>query len=146
MSKSIEELKAERREIDRRIKAQIRAEQRQRQEALLSARQDLGLWLTEAVGADTVEQVEQVREYLGSDNRLSAIRNTLATSARIEPAPDVAPVTDDPGAAAVADSPGSVLTDPAPIARDEVTGSPDRNAPHDPGPDGRLGGGFRPLA
>lgn len=66
-TKNIAEMEAKRRELDREIKAAKRAEAKRRREELLSARQALGVWLAEAVNADTVDAVARLREALDTD-------------------------------------------------------------------------------
>ncbi|MGH3087202.1 MAG: hypothetical protein ACRDSJ_07785 [Rubrobacteraceae bacterium] len=65
-SKTIEEMETERRALDRRIRAAKRAAAKAQSERVMSAQQDLGMWLCDAVGADTVEAVEALRAVLNS--------------------------------------------------------------------------------
>lgn len=142
MTKSIDELKNERRDIDRRIKAQIRAEQRRQKEELLSARQELGLWLTEAVGADTLDLIATVRAFLGTDKNVGAIRKKLAEGDGGEPTADAADEPDGFGPFPVEVSSGSVMTHPSPAAPIQTPGSSDRAAPDPSGSDAVF---LRPL-
>ena len=66
-TKKIADMEAKRRKLDREIKAAKRAEAKRLREELLSARQSLGVWLAEAVNADTVEAVARLREALGTN-------------------------------------------------------------------------------
>ena len=65
MTTTIEKMEAQRRTLDSKIRAAKRAAEAKEREAFLSARQALGVWLAGAVGADTLEGVERLREVLG---------------------------------------------------------------------------------
>lgn len=65
-TKTIADMEARRRKLDREIRSAKRAEAKRQREALLSARQALGVWLSESVGADTLEAVGLLREALST--------------------------------------------------------------------------------
>lgn len=98
--KSVEKMQAERRELDRRIRAAKRAEKKAAEEALLSERQALGVWLAESVGADTIEDVQTLRTEVESGQVHHLLRNALgAQSSDTEPAASAAAGGDHHGSA-----------------------------------------------
>lgn len=80
MSKTISDMEGQRRELDRQIRAAKRAEAKAATAALLSARQDLGVWLTETAGADTIDSVERLRRVLDSEQIRTHLREQIRTS------------------------------------------------------------------
>lgn len=70
---------AQRRELDRQIRAAKRAEAKAAKEALLSARNDLGVWLTKAVGADTIDDIAALRSALDSGQIQRHLRTEVGT-------------------------------------------------------------------
>lgn len=89
-AKKIADMEAQRRKLDREIKAAKRAEAAAAKEALLSARQSLGVWLAEYVGADTPEAVARLREALSTGQ----VRAHLAAKVAAE-SPDTSAQADD---------------------------------------------------
>lgn len=90
-TRTVEKMQAERRELDRRIRAAKRAEKKAAEEALLSKRQALGVWLAESVGADTIEDVKTLRTEVESGQVHHLLRNALgAQSSDTEPAASAA--------------------------------------------------------
>ena len=89
-TKKIAEMEAQRRKLDREIKAAKRAEAKRQREALLSARQALGVWLAESVGADTQEAVARLREALSTGQ----VQRYLAEKVSAE-SPDTSAQDDD---------------------------------------------------
>lgn len=63
-NKNIDGMVAQRRELDRQIRAAKRAEAKAVKEALRFERQALGVWLAESVGAVTIEDVRMLRAAL----------------------------------------------------------------------------------
>lgn len=80
MTKTIEVMKAERRRLDREIRAAKRAEIKAAKEALLSERRSLGVWLSESVGADSVESVKALKTALGSYKVQANLAAQIGTS------------------------------------------------------------------
>lgn len=78
-NKNINDMVAQRRELDRQIRAAKRAEAKAAKEALLSARHDLGVWLTKAVGADTIDDIAALRSALGSGQIQHHLRTEVGT-------------------------------------------------------------------
>ncbi|MGO1563136.1 MAG: hypothetical protein ACTHW7_15075 [Actinomycetaceae bacterium] len=76
---NINDMVAQRRELDRQIRAAKRAEAKAAKEARLFARQDLGVWLTEAVGADSIEDIEALRSALDSGQIRRHLRTEIGT-------------------------------------------------------------------
>lgn len=89
-AKKIADMEAQRRKLDREIKAAKRAEAAAAKEALLSARQALGVWLAEYVGADTTEAVTRLREALST----AQVQAHLAAKVTAE-SPDTSAKDDD---------------------------------------------------
>lgn len=89
-AKKIADMEAQRRMLDREIKAAKRAEVKRQREALLSARQSLGVWLAESVGADTPEAVARLREALSTGQ----VQEHLAAKVTAE-SPDTSAKDDD---------------------------------------------------
>lgn len=77
-TKTIEEMQAARRELDRKIKAAQRAEIKVAKAALLSERQALGVWLAESAGADTLELVQRLRTALSAGHIPAQLRQQIA--------------------------------------------------------------------
>lgn len=86
-SKNIADLEAERRELDRKIRAAKRAEAKAAKAVLLSARQALGVRLAEAVGADTVAAAELLDGALESGQIRATLRRQIGTESPDEAAP-----------------------------------------------------------
>lgn len=76
---NINDMVAQRRELDRQIRAAKRAEAKAAKAALLSARQDLGLWLTQSVGADTIDGIERLRAALKPGQIQQHLRQQVST-------------------------------------------------------------------
>lgn len=76
---SIDEMVAQRRELDRRIRAKKRADAKAAKAALLSERQALGVWLSETVGADSIESVQLLRVALESGQIQHHLRAEIGT-------------------------------------------------------------------
>lgn len=72
MSKTIEQMKAHRRELDRKIKAAQRAEAKRQREELAAAKLALGERLAERFGADSVDSVNALFERVVSGDVLPA--------------------------------------------------------------------------
>ena len=89
-TKKIADMEAQRRKLDREIKAAKRAEAAAAKQALLSARQALGVWLAESVGADTPEAVTRLREALS----IGQVQAHLAAKVTAE-SPDTSEQDDD---------------------------------------------------
>ncbi len=89
-TKKIADMEAQRRKLDREIKAAKRAEAKRQRDALLSARQALGVWLAESVGADTPEAVTRLREALSTGQ----VQGHLAAKVSAE-SPDTSAQDDD---------------------------------------------------
>ena len=94
MLKNIDELEAERRELDRQIRAAKRAKKKAAAEALLSARQSVGVDLAVAVGADTPETVESLRQALMADRMQAWLRQQIVTESSVIAVPGTSPVED----------------------------------------------------
>lgn len=78
--KNINDMEAQRRELDRQIRAAKRAEKKAANEALLSARQHLGVDLTSAVGADTIEAIARLDQVLMSGQILQQLRRQMSAT------------------------------------------------------------------
>lgn len=78
-TKNIDDMVAQRRELDRQIRSAKRAEAKAAKAALLSARQDLGVRLAEAMGADTIEDVQVLRAAVESGQIQHQIRMQIGT-------------------------------------------------------------------
>ncbi|MGH3971866.1 MAG: hypothetical protein ACRDS9_00850 [Pseudonocardiaceae bacterium] len=83
MKKSIEQMESERRALDREIRAAKRAAAKQAEQQLLFERQALGVWLTESVGADTLDAVATLRTAF-DPGQLAVLRASLHPPARDE--------------------------------------------------------------
>lgn len=94
MLRSIDELEAQRRELDRQIRAAKSAKKKAAAAALMSARQTLGVDLAVAVGADNVATVENLRGALMSDRVQSWLRQQLSPESSDGPVPGTALVGD----------------------------------------------------
>lgn len=77
--KSVEQMQAERRELDRQIRAAKRAEAKAAKAALQSERQALGVWLATSIGADTTESVQRLRAALESGQIQHHLRQQITT-------------------------------------------------------------------
>lgn len=98
-TKKIADMEAQRRKLDREIKAAKRAEAKRQREVLLSARQALGVWLAESVGADTPEAVTRLREVLSTGQ----VQGHLAAKVSAE-SPDTSAQDDDAQPSASSDT------------------------------------------
>lgn len=78
-TKNIDDMEAQRRELDRQIRAAKRAKKKAEGMALSSAQQALGVDVTRALGADTVEAVERLRKVLMSGQIKSFLQQQLTT-------------------------------------------------------------------
>lgn len=76
-SKNIAGMEAQRRELDREIRAAKRAEAKAAKERLLSERRNLGEWLAGAVGAERPEEVRRLRELLAEDDLIADLQRRL---------------------------------------------------------------------
>lgn len=85
---NITSLESQRRELDRQIRAAKRAEKKAADAALMSARQDLGVWLTNEVSADNLDKIARLRSALEQDNLRSHLRAQI-----VPPAQDTRQVT-----------------------------------------------------
>lgn len=99
---SITAMEAQRRELDRRIRAAKRAVQKAGEQALLSARHDLGVEVTTAAGADNLEAVERLRRALMSGQMIGSMKEQIDTgsldnSATGDASAEVAQVADGGG-------------------------------------------------
>lgn len=77
-TKNIADMEAQRRELDRQIKAAKRAEKRATEAALLSARERLGVELSMSVGADTLEVVGRLDRALKTGQIQEYLRERIA--------------------------------------------------------------------
>lgn len=73
MTKTPTDLDATVADLTAQLRAARRAARTARREALLAARQDLGVWLAEAAGADTPEAVARLRDALDPGQLRAAI-------------------------------------------------------------------------
>nr|VDG61814.1 Uncharacterised protein [Streptococcus thermophilus] len=73
MAKTVEEMKQQRRELDRKIRAAKRAEAKAAKEAKVSAQQRLGAWLAGFADADTAEDVEAIQQALETEQGRRAL-------------------------------------------------------------------------
>lgn len=78
-SQNIGEMEARRRELDRQIRAAKRAKKKAEVLALTTAQQALGVDLTRALGADSVDAVERLRKVLMSGQVLAFLQQQFAT-------------------------------------------------------------------
>ncbi|MDN5698717.1 MAG: hypothetical protein L0G85_00195 [Kocuria sp.] len=85
--KNIDELEAQRRELDQQIRAAKRAKKKAAAAALMSALQTLGVDLAGAAGADNIESVELLREALMSDQMQAWLRHQIGTESSDVPVP-----------------------------------------------------------
>lgn len=81
-SKSISDMEAQRRELDRQIRAAKRAEKKAALEALLAAQQHLGAEVAEAVGADSIDAVKRLREALMSGQMQGWLRQQIGSGSQ----------------------------------------------------------------
>lgn len=93
-TKNISDMEAQRRELDRQIRAAKRAKKKAAAEALLSARQRVGVDLAVAVGADTPETVESLRQALMADRMQAWLREQISPESSDGPVPGTAQVGD----------------------------------------------------
>lgn len=91
MPESLEKMEAKRRRLDREIRAAKRAKAKAEAQALVSARQSLGVWLSESVGADTAEAVQRLKLALDKDQ----VRNHLARQISTQHADTPGPAVND---------------------------------------------------
>ncbi|TWP33541.1 hypothetical protein [Leekyejoonella antrihumi] len=77
-ARTVEQMEIKRRELDRQIRAAKRAESKAAKEALLAARQELGVWLTKSVGADDAEAVQTLRATLESGQIQALLRERIS--------------------------------------------------------------------
>lgn len=78
-TKNVDDLVAQRREIDRQIKAAKRAQKKAAEASLLSARQGLGVDLAMAVGADSLDAVERLVGVLMSGQMIDWMKGQVDT-------------------------------------------------------------------
>lgn len=78
---NIDDLEAQRRELDRQIRAAKRAQNKAAAAALMSAQQTLGVDLARAAGAVNLEGVELLRGALMSGQKVSWLRREIGTEA-----------------------------------------------------------------
>lgn len=93
-TKNISDMEAQRRELDRQIRAAKRAKKKAAEQAMLSARQKVGVDLAVAVGADSPETVEALRQTLMSDTIQAWLRQQLSPGSSDGPVPGMAQVAD----------------------------------------------------
>ncbi len=93
-TKTAAELKAERAELNKAIRAAERAEKKAAAQALLDAKHALGVWLADGLGATTVAEVEALREAVDRDH----IREQLGSPVATESGDQEATSSDDPAA------------------------------------------------
>ena len=93
-TKNISDMEAQRRELDRQIRAAKRAKKKAAAEALQSARQRVGVDLAVAVGADSPETVEALRQALMSDRMQAWLRQQISPGSSDGPVPGAAQVGD----------------------------------------------------
>lgn len=79
---NITSLESQRRELDRQIRAAKRAEKKAADAALMSARQDLGVWLTNEVSADNLDKIARLRSALEQDNLRSHLQQQIRPPAQ----------------------------------------------------------------
>ena len=77
---TIEDLKKQRRDTDRQIRALLRAQERAREEALVSAQQALGKQLSDAVGADSPEAVSALFAVCSDGQFVDRLRQQVASA------------------------------------------------------------------
>lgn len=94
MPESLEQMQVKRRQLDREIRAAKRAKAKAEAQALVSARQSLGVWLSESVGADTEEAVQRLKLALDSDQ----VRKHLAWQISTQRTDTSVPAVDDQAA------------------------------------------------
>lgn len=70
----IQQMEAQRRELDRQIRAAKRAAQKAEKKAIQDARESLGIELAEAVGADTLELIQHLRTVVLADGSIRELR------------------------------------------------------------------------
>ena len=80
--KSIDDLEARRRELDRQIRAAKRAEKKAALEALSAAQQHLGVEVAEAVGADSLDAVKRLRVALMSGQMQGWLRQQVGSGSQ----------------------------------------------------------------
>ncbi|GAA1150101.1 hypothetical protein [Nesterenkonia lutea] len=73
-------MEEKRRKLDREIRAAKRAQVKQEKEALLSSRQDLGVWLAVSVGAERPETVELLKLALDADRVRQHLAREIGTT------------------------------------------------------------------
>ena len=111
MGKTVEEMKQQRRELDRKIRAAKRAEVKAAKEAKVSAQQRLGAWLAKFAGADTAEDVEAIQQALDTEQGRQVLGRLIgADTSSAEPSAEAVESSDSP----VAD-PGDTATSGRPV-------------------------------
>lgn len=75
--KNVATMEAERRELDRQIRAAKRAEAKAAKEQFLSACRSLGEWLASVVGTETPAEVARLRELLGQGDTIATLQQRL---------------------------------------------------------------------
>lgn len=76
-TQNIADMEAQRRELDRQIRAAKRAKKKAEAQALTSAQQALGVDVTRSLGADTVDSVQRLRAVLMSGQVMAFLRQQL---------------------------------------------------------------------
>ncbi len=87
MSTKLEQMEKQRARLNAEIRATKRAEAKRHREAVLASRQALGVWLADAVSADTPEAVARLREALDTDQVREYIAKRLGVETSTTKAP-----------------------------------------------------------
>lgn len=87
MSTKLEQMEKQRARLNAEIRATKRAEAKRRREVVLASRQALGVWLADAVGADTPEAVARLRDALDTDQVREYIAKRLGVETSTAEAP-----------------------------------------------------------
>lgn len=103
-TKTVEEMKAERRALDRAIRAAKRAEQKAAAEQLASAHRLLGEWVATLCGADTAEAVATLHEDAKTVSHHLRSLQVVSESSDTDTAPEEHGSSDNAGAPAASGS------------------------------------------
>lgn len=99
MSKSVDEMKQQRRELDRKIRAAKRVEVKAAKEAKVSAQQRLGQWLAGFADAGTAKDVEALHQRLETEQGRQVLRGLLgADTSSTESSAEAVESSDTPAA------------------------------------------------
>ncbi|ACU86370.1 hypothetical protein Bfae_25910 [Brachybacterium faecium DSM 4810] len=91
----IQQMEAQRRELDRQIRAAKRAAQKAEKKAIQDARENLGIDLAEAVEADTLELIQRLRTVILSDGSIRELRRLASVVPTTMSMPAVASIGGD---------------------------------------------------